>query len=191
MTIYCKKCDINKDESEFWKSWRERDRATCIECDREAKRKRHLETYESKKQYYMDYYQKNREARLEWQNNYRKTDAGRASRKNFISKPEQRARKAQAKRIKEVLNYKNLDKCKTTLKYIGCNAKELKEYLESRFVEGMTWDNYGFYGWHIDHIRPISSFDLEDEEQMEQCFHYTNLQPLWAEENLSKGASLE
>ena len=191
MTIYCKKCDTNKDESEFWKSWRGRDRATCKECDREIKRKRHLETYENNKEYYRDYYQKNREYRLEWQNEYRKSESGKASIKKYKSKPEQKIRKAQSKRIKEVLAYKNLDKCKTTLKYIGCTAKELKEHLESQFKEGMTWDNYGFYGWHIDHIRPISSFDLEDEEQMKQCFHYTNLQPLWAEENLKKGASFD
>ena len=124
-------------------------------------------------------------------NEYRKSESGKASIKKYKSKPEQKIRKAQSKRIKEVLAYKNLDKCKTTLKYIGCTAKELKEHLESQFKEGMTWDNYGFYGWHIDHIRPISSFDLEDEEQMKQCFHYTNLQPLWAEENLKKGASFD
>lgn len=188
---YCNKCETVKPSEEFYASWRDRKKTMCKKCNAERSRKRHLETYEQNKQYYRDYYQKNREYRLEWQNNYRKTDAGRASRKKFISKPEQRARKAQAKRIKDVLNYKNLDKCKTTLKYIGCNAKELKEYLESQFLEGMNWDNYGFYGWHIDHIKPISSFNLEDEEQMKECFHYTNLQPLWAEDNLKKGASVE
>ena len=58
---------------------------------------------------------------------------------------------------------------------------------ESLFQSGMTWENHGKYGWHIDHIRPCSSFDLTDPEQQKLCCHYTNLQPLWAKDNLSKG----
>lgn len=50
----------------------------------------------------------------------------------------------------------------------------------------MSWENYGFYGWHIDHIKPCSKFDLTDPKQQEQCFHYSNLQPLWAIENFKK-----
>jgi hypothetical protein len=52
----------------------------------------------------------------------------------------------------------------------------------------MTWDNYGKYGWHLDHIKPCSSFNLKDPEQQLQCFHWSNQQPLWAKDNLSKGA---
>jgi len=73
-----------------------------------------------------------------------------------------------------------------TEKLIGITIKELKSYLESRFQDGMTWDNYGFYGWHIDHIRPLSSFDLKIPEEQKEAFHYTNLQPLWAKDNLRK-----
>ena len=50
----------------------------------------------------------------------------------------------------------------------------------------MSWDNWSIKGWHIDHIRPCSSFDLSDPTQQKECFHYTNLQPLWASENLKK-----
>jgi hypothetical protein len=67
---------------------------------------------------------------------------------------------------------------------LGCTVPELKKHLESKFQPGMTWDNYG--GWHIDHIKPLASFDLTDRAQFLQACHYTNLQPLWAEENLRK-----
>jgi hypothetical protein len=69
----------------------------------------------------------------------------------------------------------------STFKWVGCSPEELKARFESLFVEGMSWDNYG--EWHVDHIRPVSSFKPEEWEQIN---HYTNLQPLWAEDNLVK-----
>ncbi len=81
-------------------------------------------------------------------------------------------------------------KFKTTYKLIGCSVEELRIHLESKFLDGMNWDNYGMYGWHVDHIIPVSSFDLSTEEGQKQAFHYTNLQPLWAKDNLSKSAKL-
>lgn len=78
-------------------------------------------------------------------------------------------------------------KAAKTMELIGCSIEDLKTHLESQFQKGMNWDNYG--EWHIDHIKPCASFDLSKEEQQKECFHYTNLQPLWAEENLKKGAS--
>lgn len=70
---------------------------------------------------------------------------------------------------------------------LGCSVKQFKAYLESKFLEGMTWNNHTTDGWHIDHIIPLSSFDLSDPEQFKQACHYTNLQPLWAKDNMSKG----
>jgi hypothetical protein len=67
---------------------------------------------------------------------------------------------------------------------IGCSWQELYAYIESKFQPGMTWKNRG--KWHIDHIKPLSSFDLTDPEQFRQAAHYTNLQPLWALDNLKK-----
>jgi hypothetical protein len=77
-------------------------------------------------------------------------------------------------------------KSDNTINLIGCSIEFLRGYLESRFQIGMTWENYGFYGWHIDHIKPCASFDLTDKEQQKICFHYTNLQPLWAIDNIKK-----
>ncbi len=89
-------------------------------------------------------------------------------------------------RITRVMN--GGKRCLPVADLIGCSMEELKKYLEIKFQPGMTWENKGRAGWHIDHIRPCSSFDLTDPEQQKQCFHYTNLQPLWAIDNLRKNA---
>jgi len=73
---------------------------------------------------------------------------------------------------------------------LGCSICELKEYLETRFEKGMSWGNWTTDGWHIDHILPLSSFDLTDREQLLKACHYTNLQPLWAWENFKKGSKI-
>lgn len=73
-----------------------------------------------------------------------------------------------------------------TFAVVGCSIDHLRAHLESKFEAGMTWDNYG--EWHVDHIRPCASFDLIDPKQLAECFNWSNLQPLWAKENISKGA---
>jgi transposase len=80
---------------------------------------------------------------------------------------------------------------KNKSKLVGCSGIELRDHLESLFEEGMTWDNYGYRGWHVDHVVPCSSFDLQDPAQQQKCFHYTNLQPLWAKENFAKSDSID
>jgi len=79
---------------------------------------------------------------------------------------------------------KGKTKASQTLDLLGCSVEELWQHLESQFQPGMTKENYG--KWHVDHIKPCASFDLEDFNQQKSCFHFTNLQPLWAEENLKK-----
>jgi hypothetical protein len=72
---------------------------------------------------------------------------------------------------------------------LGCTVDEFKKYLESKFQPGMTWDNHGRKGWHIDHIKPLAAFDLAKREQVTQACHYTNLQPLWWQDNVKKAAN--
>jgi hypothetical protein len=75
----------------------------------------------------------------------------------------------------------------STWKYVDYTLQELKEHLEAQFTEGMTWDNYGRSGWHIDHIKPKCLFDHTDPVQVKECWSLNNLQPLWATNNLRKG----
>ena len=79
----------------------------------------------------------------------------------------------------------------STTDLLGCSLSDFRAHLEAQFLPGMSWDNWALDGWHVDHIRPCASFDLTDPEQQRQCFHFTNLQPLWAEDNIRKGASYD
>lgn len=81
---------------------------------------------------------------------------------------------------------KGIRKSAKTETLLGCSYQCFREYIESKFCDGMTWQNIGL--WHIDHIRPLCSFDLSDPEQQKQAFNYTNQQPLWSRDNLKKGA---
>ena len=93
-------------------------------------------------------------------------------------------------RVLKAIKRQKAFKGKRTLELLGCSVECCKKHIEALFKDGMTWANHGKFGWHIDHIKPCDAFDLTDPKQQEECFHYTNLQPLWWNENLSKGSSL-
>ena len=91
-------------------------------------------------------------------------------------------------RIIGAFEYKNFTKSQKTIKLLGCGWNELKLHIETQFKPGMTWNNHKQNGWHIDHIIPLSTAKTDIE--MEKLCHYTNLQPLWWYENLSKGGNI-
>jgi|688.fasta_scaffold732639_1 hypothetical protein len=97
-----------------------------------------------------------------------------------------RIRKYLGNRIRDALKTNNIKKSKSIIELCGAGLDVVRTHLESQFKPGMSWENHG--KWHIDHIKPVSLFNLLDPNEVKKCCHYTNLQPLWAFENLSKGA---
>jgi 16S rRNA C967 or C1407 C5-methylase (RsmB/RsmF family) len=131
-----------------------------------------LKNKEKIKQYKKQYDLNNKEKRRKYQNERKKRD------------PNYKLIKIIRTRIINVL--KGRYKSKRTIELLGCSIEEAWNHLESKFKPGMTKENHGL--WHIDHIKPCASFDLTDPEQQAICFHYTNLQPLWAVDNRRKGS---
>lgn len=91
-------------------------------------------------------------------------------------------------RVRLCMAVRNGQKAGSAVRDLGCSVQELRVYIETRFQSGMTWKNWSRKGWHLDHVKPLSTFDLTDRGQFLEACHYTNLQPLWARENLRKGA---
>jgi len=88
------------------------------------------------------------------------------------------------KRIAIAIKYNQ--KSGSAIKDLGCSIPELKKYIEAKWLPGMTWNNWSRKGWHLDHIKPLSHFDLTNREQFLQACNYTNLQPLWWLDNIKK-----
>lgn len=137
------------------------------------------------------YYEANREAVIDRAVEYNRTKQGkenraRWSREEAKRNPSYKLGLTLRSRIWWALKSQNAKKLIRTKDLIGCPIEFLKKHLEAQFEPGMTWENHG--EWHIDHRMPCSRFDLTDLLQQKICFHFTNLQPLWAVENLSKGA---
>lgn len=82
-------------------------------------------------------------------------------------------------------------KASRTTELLGCDIAQFRAHIEALWLEGMCWENWGRQRgcWQLDHIRPVASFDLTDPAQQKQCFHFSNYQPLWAEDNRRKGAA--
>lgn len=174
---------------------------------KEAKRirdKKYWETHkEKKKKYDRNYCQLHKEKRKLKAEEWRKNNKNKKKEysKEYSQTHKKEIYKYHNNRYKIDTNYKlacnlrsrcyhaikDISKLGSTIKDLGCSIPELKVYLESKFQKGMTWENWSKTGWHIDHIQPLSSFNLSDRKEFLKAVHYTNLQPLWAEENLKKG----
>ncbi len=190
----CTQCKIIKTIDNFSKAiGKSTDdlKATCKACI-----KLEAQTEEGKKQQAIRskrYYMKNakiiNQKGKEW-NQRNKEHVKRRNRaymkKRYIENPQYRVACCLRTRLHRTLADQEAIKSGKTIDLLGCPVGDLMKHLESLFEEGMSWENYG--EWHIDHIKPCAKFNLTLAEEQSKCFHYSNLQPLWASDNMSKGA---
>lgn len=118
-----------------------------------------------------------------WQNSESYRNAIRRGTKKRDSKPEQRIKNNLRSRIRKIFKKQLGDV--SAIRHLGCSYQEFVEHIQNLFQPGMTLENYG--EWHIDHTKPLSTFDLTNPEEIKKASHYSNLQPLWAKDNLKKG----
>jgi hypothetical protein len=206
----CSKCNAPKPKSQFYKNKLSKDGlySWCNTCAKEYRKTYHYQNKEicnqknkewriknkdKKKKSNKEWLSKNKEHRRKYKQQYRKENKEqinaykREQRRKYMQDPEKRIQEAVRARLRKAIRLKNTTQKSRDL--VGCSIEFLKQYLESLFAPGMSWDNYG--QWHIDHIQPVCKFCLIDEEQLKKCFHYSNLQPLWAEDNIKKGSKLQ
>ena len=179
----CSKCKLPKEVNEFYKNIRAKDGLTsqCKQCIKE--------------------YQQS-DAGKAVQREYNQSDAGKAVKRKYQNSEEYKATRnaRRRKRRQEDPAYKlqenlrcrlwdaltNYDVTKSarTIEYAGCTVAFMINHLEAQFTEGMNWDNMG--DWHLDHILPVASFNLKNENEMYACFNWRNLKPLWEKDNREK-----
>ena len=194
----CPKCELTLSTNKFYKHKSRKDgfQVYCKKCMAKVNSDSFQNHKEKRVKKSMEYgrTEKGKKYRREWAKD--KYDTNEEYRKDCIKKvvarekvlletdPEFKLIHTLRGRVRSALKTKNAKKNMRTLDLTGCTISFLMEFLEKKFIEGMTWENHG--DWHIDHIKPISLFNLLNEEEQKKCFHYTNLQPLWAADNLSK-----
>lgn len=202
----CSKCDIIKDIHDFhkWKYGPDGYRRECKEC-RKIDSKSYYNKNSKKVKLTVTEYRKNNPDKIKElkkriyerdkekillsnkvyrENNREKRNEYTRNRK--IIDPIFKLKHLISSRMRVFMKLNNITKKNKTFEMVGCNPKELKKHIENQFQTGMSWDNQG--DWHIDHITPLSAGKTEEEVLM--LCHYTNLQPLWAIDNMKKGSKL-
>jgi hypothetical protein len=209
----CYKCGITKDMLSFSKDKYKKD-GVCIEC-KECRKvfynknqdrfkewnaghyKNNPELHKGKKErlketnpdYFKEHYKKNKEKKQAYKKVYNKENRDKLNerfKRRYYSEPQFRISQTYRNRVRDAI--KKAYKSGHTLELLGCTIPELKSYLEARFLPTMTWENYGTL-WHIDHIIPCAFYNLVDPEQQKICFHYINLQPLFAKTTIIEGVT--
>ena len=164
---------IRKYKAQWQRSWREKH----PEYDREY----HKKNSERRSNYGVGWRAKNRTRLVEYQRNRLKDVRFRV------------IHNLRTRLNMYVKRHRDGHKTVSAIRHLGCTMPQLISHLEAHFTNGMSWSNYGNKPgqWSIDHIRPLSSFDLDKEEQARRAVHYTNLQPLWHVDNIRKKDRLD
>jgi hypothetical protein len=149
------------------------------------KREKYLKYQREYQRWYRQTNEKYQAWRREWAKARQRTH-GKEIYAMRMSKPNERIAASLRSRIPNALRGKYFST--HTQELLGISLQGFKDYLEKKFTEGMNWKNYG--KWHADHVVPLSKFDLSEEEELRKAFHYTNVQPLWAHQNLRKYAKV-
>jgi hypothetical protein len=213
----CSRCKIEKNIFQFnnRKTSSDGKRSSCKECENLEIKKWRLNNKEKVKLQKQRYLKKNHKKNLDRGKKYREDNKEKNLTRNILwrQKNEEYFKKYyQKNKIKihrQISKRKKIDilfklsslyrsrinkvigsnKHTTTFEIIGCSPDVLRKHLEKKFTDGMSWDNHGLFGWHIDHIIPLSS--AKTKEELYKLCHYSNLQPLWAKENLRKSNKVD
>ena len=192
----CSKCGVEKAVSEFHKckTGKYGVRGDCKECNIKRVMKYNGNNTEKHKEYKKRYYQNNKEKiKLKEKEHRQNNKESILKRKREIYKerytndPQYRLNLLIRDFTRRVTTAVKQQKELRSLEYLGCSLEEFKSHIESLWLDGMSWENHG--DWHIDHIIPLDYF-VKNSDDPWKANHYSNLQPLWAEANLSKGNRL-
>jgi len=198
--MICKRCKLEAPDVRFRKY-----RRSCTSCDnkdlkewrkentsklKDYRRQRYLLNKESEYESNKLWVKKNKKLRREQLKSfYLKNKEVLKTKRNLKYKTvglsvEQKLAKVLRNRLLRALDGKY--KRGSAVLNLGCSIEDFKLYLESMFKSGMTWKNHGRTGWHIDHIKPLLAFDLNDPKELKKACHFKNMQPLWFAENIRK-----
>lgn len=206
-TDRCSKCAQIKTRDEFGPAKNNRTglHSHCRQCLKQAARELYNTDHgrETKRKYRQSNH--GHKVRREWQQSdrgqaltkkHRQTDhykerRNKLSKERWTTDPKYKMSSILRRRLNHALHHAKHGKAlkhSHTLDILGCSMDFFMQYIEQQFQPGMTWQNHG--QWHIDHRVPCATFDLIDPAQQKTCFHFSNMQPLWAEDNLKKGCRL-
>ena len=186
----CLKCNKEKELDDFCNRKDKIDgkHIYCRSCLKKSNDIWYNDTKNQRKEYYKNYQDKNREyyRQSSYEHYHNNKEYYRKWEKDKLKKDSSyRIKKSVMALIYFHLIKNNEYKTKHTIEYLGCTIEEYRVYLESKFTPEMNWENYGTY-WEIDHIKPIDSFNLNNPEELNKCFHYNNTQPMYWKDNREK-----
>lgn len=210
----CPRCNIKKPlTNQFFHKKLDKFNSHCKECRKEKSKQFYAKNKKSINDKTQKYYEKHKDELIKYAKEYRIKNQEKLKiyeKNRYISKSNKYKLLGQKDGSRKIVHnirvcinrcIKDKQKQSNSLSYLGCSLEEFKKHLEYKFDENMSWSNYGrpnnknSDGWHIDHIKPLSSFNFSEvsskkelEEKLKQAWHYTNLQPLWGLDNIRKGA---